>query len=290
VRHRSLTWLSVLLALLLLAAACGNDDTNGDDDANGDAADETGSVDVEGEPDPDGILTWGMNFENFLAQDQLSPVHSRNACEFVFFDYIYSALIDFDERNQPVPGLAESWDVIDASTVEFTLREGLLFSDGSPVTAENVAQTVQAIKDGFPALNTNTAVGPISSIEAVDELTVRATTEGPWAQSIVFAMGGLAGMPLPPSVLDGSADLPIGAGPLRVESFTPGQRMELVRNENYHGEWQLGGITFVDVDLGPASATALETGEVDLVSLDGQTSQQFSGDPWRVVRTPRTPR
>jgi peptide/nickel transport system substrate-binding protein len=291
VRRRRLVWLNGLLVLLLVAAACGGGDDGGDSGGGGGGnreADESGSVEVQGEPDPDGVLRWGMNFENFLAQDQLSPVFSRNACEFAMFDYIYSTLVDFDADNQPVPALAESWEIIDASTIEFTLRENLLFSDGSPLTADNVAQTILAIKEGFPGSNTITAVLPITTAEAVDERTVRITTEGPWAQTMVFVMGGLPGMPLPASMLDGSAQLPVGAGPLRVESFTPGQEMVLVRNEHYQGDWQLGGITFVDVDLGTASATALETGEVDLVSLDGQTSARFTDDQWQVVRTPKT--
>lgn len=287
VRHRGSVWLCVWLAFLLVVAACtGNGNGNGD--GNGGAQiDESGQVDVEGEPDPDGVLRWGFNFENFLAQDQLSPVFSRNACEFVMFDYIYGTLIQFDQDNQPIPALAESWDITDPSTVELTLRDGLEFSDGSPLTAEDVAQTVLAVKEGFPGDNTITQVQRIASAEAVDERTVRFTTDGPWAQSVLYLMGGRAGMPLPPSVLDGTAELPIGAGPLRVESFTAGQELVLMRNDRYHGEWELGGITFVDVDLGTASATALETGEVDMVSLDGQTSQQFTGDQWQVVRTPQ---
>jgi peptide/nickel transport system substrate-binding protein len=283
---RSRTWIGALLAMALLAAACGNDEA---DDAAPDgegAVDDTGAVVIEGEADPDGVLRWGINFENFLAQDQLSPAFSRNACEFVMFDYIYGALVDFDKDNQAVPGLAESWEVVDPSTLEITLREGLRFSDGSPLTAQDVVNTIKAIQEGFPARTTITTVNRVATAEALDERTARITTDGAWAQSILYALGGIAGMPAPPSVLDGTAELPIGAGPFRVESFTPGQRLVLVRNEYHHEQWQLGGITFIDVDLGPASATALETGEVDLVFLDGETSRRFTDAPWRVVRTP----
>ena len=287
-RVRTPAWLHALVALLLVASACSDGDGGGGSGEARAQGDDSGEVRVEGEPDPDGVLRWGMNFENFLAQDQLSPVYSRNACEFALFDYIYATLVDFDDENQPVPDLAESWEIVDPSTVEFTLREGLSFSDGSPLTAQDVAATVLAIKEGFPANNTITSVGRITAAEAVDERTVRFVTDGPWAQSVVFMMGGREGMPLPASVLDGSAPLPIGAGPLRVESYTPGQEMVLVRNEHYHDDWKLGGITFVDVDLGTASATALDTGDVDMVSLDAQTSKQFTGDKWAVVRTPKS--
>ncbi len=296
-RVRMRSWFAIVLTLSLLGAACGGGDADdgadgGDTPATtaGDTASSTlpSEVDLAGEPDPDGVLVWGANFANFLSQDELLPWNSTNQCEFMMFDYIYSTLVDIDEDNVPQPALAESWQVTSPETIEFVLREGIVFSDGTPVTATDVVETVELIKGGFPAENTIVLAQRISAIEAVDERTVRITTNGPWANAMISVMAGLSGMPVSPATRAGETEYPIGAGPMKVESLQPGQELRLVRNDAFHSPYQLGGITFVDVDLGPASKTALETGEVHLASLDGETANTFVGTDFTVLRTPPT--
>src|SRR5262249_12121679 len=67
----------------------------------------------------------------------------------VSFYLMGGRLVEFDHRNQRyVPGLAESWRVgNDGRTVELTLRDGIKFSDGHPITAEDIAFTLRAIYD-----------------------------------------------------------------------------------------------------------------------------------------------
>jgi peptide/nickel transport system substrate-binding protein len=295
-RRRTRSWLSVIAALGLLGAACGGDDGGAADGAGGPtttaAAGATttlpSEVDLAGDPDPDGILVWGANFANFLSQDELLPWKSGNQCEFMMLDYIYSTLVDFDQDNVPQPALAESWQVTSSETIEFLLRDGIVFSDGTPVTATDVAETVELIKGGFPAENTIVLAQRIAAIEAVDDRTVRITTNGPWANAMISVMAGVSGMPVAPSTRAGQTQYPVGAGPMKVEALVPGQELRLVRNDEFHSPYQLGGITFVDVDLGPASKTALETGEVHLASLDGETANTFQGTDFTILRTPPT--
>jgi peptide/nickel transport system substrate-binding protein len=52
--------------------------------------------------------------------------------------HIFERLVDQDERQRPVPGLAESWKPLDATTWEFKLRRNVKFHDGSPFTADDV--------------------------------------------------------------------------------------------------------------------------------------------------------
>ena len=67
----------------------------------------------------------------------------------VAFYLMGGRLIEFDHENQQyVPGLAESWQRLDdGKTVELTLRDGIKFSDGHPITAEDVIFTLRAIYD-----------------------------------------------------------------------------------------------------------------------------------------------
>ncbi|HEY8614069.1 MAG TPA: ABC transporter substrate-binding protein, partial [Roseomonas sp.] len=57
--------------------------------------------------------------------------------------HVYEPLLLQDESLKPVPGLAVAWRMRDSTTWEFQLREGVTFHDGSPLTAEDIARTVQ---------------------------------------------------------------------------------------------------------------------------------------------------
>src|SRR5688500_18993706 len=60
---------------------------------------------------------------------------------------VYDRLVSFDDAGQPQPQLAESWEAPDDLTYVFTLREGVVFHDGEPLTADDVKFTFDRIKD-----------------------------------------------------------------------------------------------------------------------------------------------
>lgn len=65
----------------------------------------------------------------------------------VIYD-IFAGLVDFDQKNQPIPGLAEKWDISpDGETYTFYLRDGIKFSDGTPITADDVVFSWRRVAD-----------------------------------------------------------------------------------------------------------------------------------------------
>src|SRR5690606_28515603 len=73
--------------------------------------------------------------------DHLNPLATVQATDRQILRFIYDSLLKWDENNQLIPGAAESWTIIDDTTVEFRLRPGQKFHDGHPLTAEDVAFT-----------------------------------------------------------------------------------------------------------------------------------------------------
>ncbi|MFN7085379.1 MAG: ABC transporter substrate-binding protein, partial [Burkholderiales bacterium] len=94
--------------------------------------------------------------------------------------HVFDALVSVDERGRPVPGLA-SWRTLDPLTWEFTLQRGVKFHDGSELTAEDVAFSLER-----PYSITNspggyvTYVRPIVAKEIVDRYTIRLKTATPY--------------------------------------------------------------------------------------------------------------
>src|SRR5262245_11216762 len=96
--------------------------------------------------------------------------------------HIFEALTDVDENVQLIPGLAESWRAVDPTTWEFRLRKGVRFSDGSELTAEDVAFSIDrpATLTSSPGPFT-TFTRPIVRKEIVDRHTIRVRTATPYA-------------------------------------------------------------------------------------------------------------
>jgi peptide/nickel transport system substrate-binding protein len=156
-------------------------------------------------------------------------------------DHLYNRLIERNDQMRMMPGLALSWRTVDPLTWEFKLRPGVTFHDGSPFSAEDVAFTIERIpqvKDSPGPFTPLTRT--IQRVEVVDPLTVRFKT----AQPYPLLPNDLALVPIiskkaaqGASTADfNSGKAAIGTGPYKLQRFARGDRLELVRNENYWGK------------------------------------------------------
>jgi peptide/nickel transport system substrate-binding protein len=159
------------------------------------------------------------------------------------------------------PELAAEWSVSgDATEWTFTLRDST-FSDGSPVTADDVVASIERIQD---------LEGPVSGnvagvqVEATADDTVVFTSEA----GIPALLGQLTNVWIVPAEHlddDGFFHEPIGSGPFLVDAFTPEETLRLTPNPDYWaGEPAVDGIDIQYIPEIAARMTALRTGEVDL--------------------------
>ncbi len=194
---------------------------------------------------------------------------------------VYEPLVDFNSSSEIEPALAVDWRLIDATTWQFDLRQGVRFHDGTPLTSEDVIFSLQ--RGTSSASDFRTAVSPIRGVEAVDEHTVRITTAAPNP----ILPDQLASIPimskrwaaqhdaLLPTPYGGSnvayaerhAD---GTGPFKLVSFAPGVGTELVRNPDWWGfglnPHNLDRIVHKVIKDPALRLQALLSGEVDFVT------------------------
>ncbi len=186
------------------------------------------------------------------------------------------------------PALAESWEVSDdGQTVTYTLREGLQWSDGEPLTADDVAYTINRSRDE-EWINHSSTVANITAT-AVDDRTVELVSSVPDPKLPVMDV-----YIVPQHVYESiSADDivsydgldGVGSGPYTLESWSPGESWVMVRNENYHG-WEEGAEGLIDrivfrlFSNGDAMAAALQQGELDAAhSVPAESFQRLDEDP-----------
>jgi peptide/nickel transport system substrate-binding protein len=187
--------------------------------------------------------------------------------------HVFDALTHVNEDTRLIPGLAVSWRAIDPTTWEFKLRRGVLFHDGTQLTAEDVVfsieRTLKVPNGQFRAFTQR-----IVEKRIVDAHTLRLRTATPYAMvpydlDSVFIVSKKAAEGAAPQDFD-SGKAMIGTGPFRFARFARADRVELVRNDAYWGAQ--GGksaawdrVTFRIVPTDPARLAGLLSGELDAI-------------------------
>jgi peptide/nickel transport system substrate-binding protein len=184
--------------------------------------------------------------------------------------HVYEPLLWQDERLHPQPRLATSWRVVDPLTWEFTLREGVTFQDGSPLTPEDVIFSIRRAQEIEGARTYRVYVRDIASMEAAGPRVVRIRTSTPAPElpamltSFGIASARAAADATPADWNGGRAA--VGTGPYRWVRFTPGQDVVLERNATYWGgaePWSRATFRFVSNDS--ARVAALLAGDLDVI-------------------------
>ena len=193
---------------------------------------------------------------------------------------LYEPLVSVDRRGVVRNVLAESLEP-NATATEWTirLRSGLTFHNGKDVTANDVAFSLRRIVDPKAPLPGATPLAPLdlANIKIIDKLTLRVPTKTPYADF----PGGMSA-PEYFSIVPTDYDVrnPIGTGPFKYKSFTPGERSVYTRFEHYwrSGQPYIDTLTIIDFATEEAAFNALQGGEIDVysqapLSLLSQVSQ-----------------
>ncbi|MCY1016782.1 ABC transporter substrate-binding protein [Pyxidicoccus sp. MSG2] len=148
---------------------------------------------------------------------------------------ITPGLLAFDDASQPVPVLAESFREVSPTLMEFTLRPGLTFHDGTALTAEDVKATFDGLRDAKVRSPRAERYAALKWVEAVDARTVRFHLERPYAPLLAELSAGII-----PSERTGADSVaaqgehPVGAGPFRFESHPDEEHLTLVPFEGWY--------------------------------------------------------
>ncbi len=184
--------------------------------------------------------------------------------------HVYEPLVFQDEFMRPLPGAASAWRAVDDRSWEFTLREGLAFHDGTPVTAEDVVFSIRRAR-AITGLRTFVAqTRSVAAAEMVDARTVRIRTNGPAPllpnqMAVIAIVSARAAEGATEADFNGGRAA-IGSGPYRWGRLTPGQDVALERHPGHWGPaqpWQRVSFRFIANDS--ARVAALLAGDVDVI-------------------------
>ena len=221
---------AVTLAMTIFTA-CGNDD-----DETTPAAEAGGRDNVIGEVDSLADLEEFIALQQSLAVSLDPPVSNDSAsAEFARLKYSTLFVLDYNTL-EPIGALAESWNTIDSQNLEVTIRQGVTFHNGDPLTTADVGFSLVRAA-GFP--DAAPILGMISGYEIIDDYTIIIQTAMPFAPIVNHLSHPASGILPREHVLavgdDAFAENPIGSGAFMFDNFEHGNQLTLVRNTNYWG-------------------------------------------------------
>ena len=232
---------------------------------------------------PEGEMTWGVHIS--LAPTWFDPAETQGLITpFMIMYAIHDAMAKSMPGNATAPSLAESWTVSpDGRTYDFTLRKGVKFHNGDALTSEDVKYSF----DRYRGAGAKPLKERVAAVETPSPYQVRFRLKNPWPDFMTFytAASG-AGWIVPKKYVekvgeDGYKKAPVGAGPYKFVSFTPG--IELVM-EAFDGYWRktpsVKRLVYKVITDESTRLAALKRGEVDIVfSIRGELAEEL-------VRTP----
>ncbi len=202
----------------------------------------------------------------------LDPIKTVFASDIISQGMMFARLMKANaDASEIGPGLAESWEISpDGLTYTFLLRDGLKFSDGSPLTAEDVAFSFNRMrfqKDSVYAA----PFQPLKAIEVVDVKTVRMTLDRPFPPFLTLCEIWNTGI-VSKATVEALGDEEFGrnpavtSGPFKFVEWRAGDRVIMARNENYYlaGRPKLDGIEFIFVPDDNTGIAMVQAGELEV--------------------------
>ena len=185
--------------------------------------------------------------------------------------HVYESLVFQDQNLWPTPGLAESWRVIDENTWEFQIRQGVKFHNGMPLSAADIAFSLQRASSAKGLRTYSAQMRNVIDVQEIDERTIRIKTRGPSPllpnnlASIMIVSAAAVGSDATEDDFNGGRAA-IGTGPYRWVRFNRAQDVILERATSHWAvsePWQRVIFRFIPNDS--ARVSALLAGDVDVI-------------------------
>jgi peptide/nickel transport system substrate-binding protein len=239
----------------------------------------------------EGEMRWGLHVT--LAARWLDPAETEAfTTPFMVLYAVHDAMVKPMPAGMTTPSLAESWNESkDHLTYTFTVRKNAKFHDGSPVTAEDVRFSFERYKGASATLLKE----KVKDVQVVSPTQVRFVLREPWPDFMLFygTTASGAGWIVPKHYVekvgeDGFKRAPVGAGPYKVVSFTPGVELAL---EAFDAYWRkppsIKRLVMRTMTEESTRAAALKRGEVDLAYLfAGPVAEELKRTPGVKLEAP----
>jgi peptide/nickel transport system substrate-binding protein len=232
---------------------------------------------------PEGQMTWAVHVS--LAPTWFDPAETSGIITpFMILYALHDAMVKPMPGNPAAPSLAESWSLSpDGLVYEFVLRKGVKFHNGDLVTAEDVKFSLER----YRGASHKPLKERVAAIETPDPSRVRIRLKKAWPDFMTFYLNATGAAWIVPKKYvekvgdEGFKKAPIGAGPYRFVSFTPGVELVLEAFDQY---WRktpnVKRLVFKAIPDEATRLAALKRGEVDIAyAIRGALAEDLQRTP-----------
>lgn len=253
--RKNMKILALALALIMTLGIVGGCSSSPASESTNSQSPESGAS-ASGEVRDDVVYCLTSDFgslDHISATDQIGNIIWRQ---------LYDTLIDKDENGEWVGKLAESWEISDdGCTYTFYLRDDVIMHDGLPMTAEDVAYSLN--REIASAAQGSSMVNMVDA-EVIDDLTVQLNLSAPYAPAleVLYAWGRISS-----ARTTDYETAPIGSGPYKFVSRSSGDNVIMEAWDQYYlGEAAIKNLTFKIISDTTTQIAALQKGEIDFLT------------------------
>lgn len=178
-----------------------------------------------------------IRYANDQAPENVDPYFNNVRIGVIIGAQVWDTLVYRDPKTNEYKGnLARSWKQIDDKTIEFELRQGIRFHNGEEFDADSVVYTLNFVADPANKVTTQQNVSWIARAEKLDKFRVRVVTKNVFPAAIEYLAGPVVIHPAKYYAEVGPRGMnakPVGTGPWKVVSHSPGKSLLLERNNDY---------------------------------------------------------
>ena len=233
--------------LALVLAACSGDS---DEDSSSDKTDTGTETNTDSGTTEETTAGGDLIIAELSDASSLDPHGSNDVPSSNVQSNIYETLVNRNANGELVPGLAESWTQVDDLTWEFKLKQGVTFHDGEAFNAEAVKASFDRLLDPNVASPRAFLFEMVTEIKVIDDYTVQFVTEYPFSPLLAHLTHNGGGIISPKSIAEDYAAIeadsskkagavigtnPVGTGPFKFASWTPGTEIKLEKFADYAG-------------------------------------------------------
>ena len=212
----------------------------------------------------------------------LDPMKTVSGDEYIYNNLVFNGLTRISEDLATQPDLAEKWENSDdLKRWTFHLRRGVKFHSGRELVADDVIAFFKRIMDPANAAPSRSNYTMIANVSTQDPYTVTFDLSYPYG-GFADIMADRQAKITPRDLVGELLRKPVGTGPFMFQSYTPGDRMILVKNPDYFekGLPKLDGVVIRIIPEPSVKAAALKSGDIDIIwNLPLEQVKTLSADP-----------
>jgi peptide/nickel transport system substrate-binding protein len=217
----------------------------------------------------DGYVRTGIN----APVKNMNPVAAKDHLEFLELRMIYDRLFRIAPSGKAEPWAAESYKIVDPTTIDITLRQGMKFHDGMEVTAEDIKFTLE-YHSKWKAPFFVESLKHLDSVETTGKYGIRLKLKDPYAPFVPNLLGAIFILPkhiwqdIPDKVdvsdpLNYANEKPIGSGPFKFDYWDRGRELKVSAFKEHFNPPKVEGNIRIVYGSHDAMAAAIEKGECD---------------------------